>query len=115
MPNGMPNHGRHENAQRIKLQTPEPESSFGTDSPSVTPKDVSPHDAASRDVIARKTTSPDPEEREQELLDDAVELTFPASDPVAVAGGITRVEASPKKQARKPGDDPPIVARKEKR
>jgi len=68
-------------------------SSFGNNSPSVTPKDVSPSDAASRDVVERRTASPDPDEREEELLDDAVELTFPASDPVAVTGGVTRVEA----------------------
>lgn len=65
----------------------------GNNSPSVTPKDVSPQDVTSRDVTERKTCSPDPEEREEELLDDAVELTFPASDPLAVTGGVTRVEA----------------------
>jgi|GEM_PF-2097299 len=76
-------------------------SSFGTNSPSVTPKDVSPQDAAARDVIERKTTSVDPEEREEELLDDAVELTFPASDPLAVTGGITRVEVPQGKVRRR--------------
>lgn len=61
----------------------EPTSSPGNQSKSVTPKDVSPHDAAARDVKERKTCSDDPEEKEEELLDDAVELTFPASDPIA--------------------------------
>ncbi|RJF97912.1 hypothetical protein [Noviherbaspirillum saxi] len=71
---------------------PKERSSPGIHSASVTPKDVSPQDASSRDVIERKLTSDDPDEREQEHLDDAVEMTFPASDPVPVTGGITRVE-----------------------
>jgi hypothetical protein len=36
------------------------------------------------------------EEKVQEtLLDDAVEMTFPASDPPAVASSITRIEVTP--------------------
>jgi hypothetical protein len=31
------------------------------------------------------------------LLDDAVEMTFPASDPVSVASSITRIEVAPEK------------------
>lgn len=31
------------------------------------------------------------------LLDDAVEMTFPASDPISVDAGITRIEVSPDK------------------
>ncbi|HJV87501.1 MAG TPA: hypothetical protein VJ698_18675 [Noviherbaspirillum sp.] len=56
----------------------------GDNSKSVTPKDVSPHDASAKDVTERKICSDNPEEKEQELLDDAVDLTFPASDPIAV-------------------------------
>lgn len=67
-----------------KKQPEEHASSPGINSPSVTPKDVSPHDAAAKDLTERKTASDDPEEREQELLDDAVDLTFPASDPIAI-------------------------------
>lgn len=67
-------------------------SSHGDESLSVTPKDVSPQDAASRDVVARQVHSDDPEEKEEALLDDAVELTFPASDPPAVTGGVTRID-----------------------
>jgi hypothetical protein len=33
----------------------------------------------------------------EELLDDAVEMTFPASDPISVDAGITRIEVSPDK------------------
>jgi hypothetical protein len=29
------------------------------------------------------------------LLDDAVEMTFPASDPISVDAGITRIEVPP--------------------
>lgn len=67
-------------------------SSPGNDSASDTPKDLAPQDAASRDVMDRATTSDDPEEREEAQLDDAVESTFPASDPVAPPNQITRVE-----------------------
>lgn len=32
---------------------------------------------------------------EEALIDDAVEMTFPASDPLAVASSITRIEVAP--------------------
>lgn len=67
-------------------------SSPGNQSASVTPKDVTQDDASARDVVERKLDSDDPDEKEQALLDDAVELTFPASDPPAVGGGVTRVD-----------------------
>ena len=66
--------------------------SNGDNSLSMTPKDVGPGDAAARDQVARHMDSADPEERQQEALDDAIELSFPASDPTSVAGGITRIE-----------------------
>jgi hypothetical protein len=65
-------------------------SSPGRNSPSVTPKDVSSQDASSKDVVQRKTTSTDLEEREQAMLDDAVEMTFPASDPIAVPSSASK-------------------------
>lgn len=37
------------------------------------------------------------EQAEEELLDDAVEMTFPASDPVSVQSSITRIEVAPDK------------------
>jgi len=37
------------------------------------------------------------EAAEEELLDDAVEMTFPASDPVSVQSSITRIEVAPDK------------------
>jgi hypothetical protein len=37
------------------------------------------------------------QQAEEELLDDAVEMTFPASDPVSVQSSITRIEVAPDK------------------
>lgn len=37
------------------------------------------------------------EKAQEELLDDAVEMTFPASDPISVDAGITRIEVAPEK------------------
>ncbi len=62
---------------------------------SITPKDVEPGDATAQDQFERRLDSPDPDERQQDLLDDAIELSFPASDPPSVAGGVTRIEKSP--------------------
>lgn len=72
-------------------------SSPGKNSPAVTPKDVRDDDATSGDVVARNITSLDPDLKQEEQLDDAIELTFPASDPIAVTGGITRIEKPAKK------------------
>jgi len=79
-------------SKQDERKEPKEKSSHGDHSASQTPKDVSPQDAAARDVTERNTRSSDPEERQQELLDDAVELTFPASDPVSVTGGKTRID-----------------------
>lgn len=67
-------------------------SSFGDNSRSETPKDIAPQDAGARDLTERNITSPDLDERQEALLDDAVEMTFPASDPIAVKSGIARIE-----------------------
>lgn len=77
-----------------------PTSSPGDDPVSVTPKDLSPGDAAEKDVTERHLRSTDPEEKAQELLDDAIELSFPASDPPAVTGGVTRIEKPPARPGR---------------
>ena len=37
------------------------------------------------------------EQAEEDLLDDGVEMTFPASDPVSVQSSITRIEVAPDK------------------
>jgi hypothetical protein len=62
------------------------------DSPiGVTPMDVSPDDAAARDTKERAICSEDIEEHMEASLDEAVDLTFPASDPIAPAS-ITKIE-----------------------
>ena len=45
-----------------------------------------------RKVPARKA-----EKAKEALLDDAVEMTFPASDPISVDAGCTRIEVEPDK------------------
>ena len=80
-------------SEEDEKRAPEERSSQGNNSAAETPKDLGPQDAASRDVTDRKICSSDQSEKEEEQLDDAVELTFPASDPVASAGGgITRID-----------------------
>ena len=48
-------------------------------------------------ALAGSETQSSKEQAEQTLLDDAVEMTFPASDPVSVASSITRIEVPPEK------------------
>ncbi len=77
----------------------EKHSSQGDDSASVTPKDVSQKFAGAKDITERQLRSSDPEEKQQELLDDAIEQSFPASDPPA-NGGVTRIEVTPQPPSR---------------
>lgn len=58
-------------------------SSPGDTSQAVTPKDVSPKDASWADVHERNIASHNKQEHEEALLDEAVDESFPASDPVA--------------------------------
>jgi hypothetical protein len=91
-------------AQQRSIPMPDMSSSQGDDSVSITPKDVSPGDATAKDVIARNTHSDDLEERQEALLDDAIELTFPASDPISISAYSGR--AAPKeKQKTKPAQE----------
>jgi hypothetical protein len=46
-------------------------------------------------TLADEETTPQQEKTKEVLLDDAVEMTFPASDPVAVNSSITRIEVAP--------------------
>jgi hypothetical protein len=80
----MSNLKRPPDEEDKKKKLHEESSSQGNNSKSVTPKDVSSQDASYRDVRERKTCSDDRDEKEQEQLDDAVESTFPASDPIAI-------------------------------
>jgi hypothetical protein len=77
-------------------------SSLGDSPVGVTPMDVSPEAAAARDTTERAICSENPEEHIEASLDEAVDLTFPASDPIAPAS-ITRIDkpASKEKSPRK--------------
>lgn len=48
-------------------------------------------------ALAGCETGSSKEEAEEGLLDEAVEMTFPASDPLAVQSSITRIEVAPDK------------------
>lgn len=89
------------NAEEGGQKVSKERSSHGNDSPAETPKDLAPHEAGSRDVVERNITSSDPDEKQQAQLDDAVELTFPASDPLAVTGGTTRIDVPKEDDAAK--------------
>jgi hypothetical protein len=60
----------------------------------VTPKDVEPDDATAKDITERKLNSGDLEVRQEALLDDAIELSFPASDPISVPSYDMALEKS---------------------
>lgn len=47
-------------------------------------------------TLADEVDAATPQEKAKEsLLDDAIEMTFPSSDPVSVASSITRIEVPP--------------------
>jgi predicted RecB family nuclease len=48
-------------------------------------------------TMATAETEPREAVAKETLLDDAVEMTFPASDPVSVQSSITRIEVAPEK------------------
>ncbi|MEC5161993.1 MULTISPECIES: hypothetical protein [unclassified Janthinobacterium] len=53
--------------------------------------------AAALVTLADEETLTAEEKAKEELLDEAVEMTFPASDPISVDAGITRIEVAPDK------------------
>ena len=67
------------------------QSSFGDSSLSVTPKDVNERDASAQDMTQRDLQSDEPDQKQQDLLDEAIDLSFPASDPSAISSGRTRI------------------------
>ena len=72
------------------------------------PKDVSPENATWKDRSGRNTTSKNEEERTDALLDEGSDLSFPASDPIAVTPPTRLVKGKDGKwhpEAEKP-DDP---------
>lgn len=50
-------------------------------------------------VLADHEAPTEEQKAKEVLLDDAVEMTFPASDPISVDSGITRIEVAPEKVA----------------
>lgn len=46
-------------------------------------------------VLAQEECDTPEQAAKEMLLDDAVEMTFPASDPISVDSGITRIEVPP--------------------
>ena len=81
-----------DNAPDSAADNPHAHSSFGDTSLSVTPKDVQESDASAQDIAERHLQSDNAEEKQQEMLDEAIDLSFPASDPPATTGGVTRID-----------------------
>jgi predicted RecB family nuclease len=48
-------------------------------------------------TMASAESEPSASVAKERLIDDAVEMTFPASDPVAIESSITRIEVAPEK------------------
>lgn len=48
-------------------------------------------------TMALAETEPQESAAKESLIDDAVEMTFPASDPMAIESSITRIEVAPEK------------------
>lgn len=53
--------------------------------------------AAAIKTLAEQENDTPAQQAKETLLDDAVEMTFPASDPISVDAGITRIEVAPEK------------------
>ena len=60
-------------------------SSQGDSPVKTSPKDGASEDASKQDRSVKKTGANSDEDRTEELLDEASELSFPASDPIAVS------------------------------
>lgn len=60
------------------------------DSPRVeTPREITPDDASWSDRTEREISADDDETRTDALLDEAIDLSFPASDPIAIPSSPT--------------------------
>jgi hypothetical protein len=108
---GLKNIGKKDEAKK-------PSKSFSSqgDSPvEMTPKDISPKHAAWKDRTERKITSDDTEEKVDALLDEASELSFPASDPIAVSSITKLVKPSEGEKEEADQDKSGEAARKSKK
>jgi hypothetical protein len=48
-------------------------------------------------TLADEESDTPAQQAKETLLDDAVEMTFPASDPISIDAGISRIEVAPEK------------------
>lgn len=72
------------------------------DSPRVmTPHEVLPDHAAWRDRTERKISADDEETRVDALLDEAIDLSFPASDPIAIPSSTSEREKEKQQDSKK--------------
>lgn len=78
-------HINKESAKESPDKAPKRFSSQGNSPAEMTPKDISPKNATWQDRTERHTTSQDDDERTDALLDEGSDLSFPASDPIAVS------------------------------
>jgi hypothetical protein len=53
---------------------------------------VNERDASAQDMTERDLQSDEPDQKQQDLLDEAIDLSFPASDPPAIESGMTRIQ-----------------------
>jgi hypothetical protein len=81
-------------AKQARKQNRALPSSHGDSPVEVTPKDISPEDASWQDRTERQLATGDRDEKKEAVLDEAVELTFPASDPIAPAS-VTKIVKTP--------------------
>jgi len=88
----MPDTIKSTHAEQLEVQNKDRPSSPGDNSAAVTPKDAETDQKVPGEVTTRKITSSNPDEKQEAQLDDAIEQTFPASDPLPTTGGITRIE-----------------------
>lgn len=89
----------HQHKSDKSGQPSTPTSSPGDSPVEMTPLDVSPENATWKDRTQRNVHSEDQEERADAMLDEASDLSFPASDPIAVSS-ISRIEKKPKAGTR---------------
>jgi len=87
----------HKSAKQAKRRTLT--SSPGDSPADIVPREITPNHATWKDRTERNIYSEDTEEKVDALLDEASDLSFPASDPIAV-GSISRIEKKSERTRR---------------
>ena len=86
--------------KNVKSTKPRKFTSSPGDSPAdIVPREITPDNATWKDRTERNIYSEDIEEKADALLDEASDLSFPASDPIAVSS-ISRIEKKPERTGR---------------